>query len=63
MIYDLPKELTCSTCVWASKLNEDGLIECKRYPPELYQGAETPLWIRPLMSQSDGCGEHGEWEE
>ena len=41
----LPEDISCASCVWASRVDEDGLVECRRYPPEVYvlaDGSHTP---------------------
>ncbi|WP_343085297.1 hypothetical protein [Eggerthella lenta] len=59
----LPEDISCASCVWASRVDEDGLVECRRYPPEVYVLADgSALQLRPRMHPKDGCGEHGTYE-
>nr|DAY91369.1 MAG TPA: hypothetical protein [Caudoviricetes sp.] len=55
----LPEHLTCATCLFATESNEDGLVECRRFPPETWQldNGEI-LQVRPLLYPTNGCGEH-----
>lgn len=56
---ELPEILTCATCVYGGRPDEDGLVECRRYPPEVYVLADgSALQLRPRLYPSDGCGEH-----
>ena len=50
----LPEDISCASCVWASRVDEDGLVECRRYPPEVYVLADgSALQLRPRM-QTEG---------
>lgn len=51
-------DLSCSTCLWASPIDEDGLIECRRFPPEVFAVDSAPVQYRPRVHPSDVCGEH-----
>lgn len=60
MLNELPEILTCATCVYGGRPDEDGLVECRRYPPEVYVLADgAVLQLRPRLDPHDGCGEHG----
>ncbi len=60
---ELSEELTCSTCAWGGVPDEDGLVECRRYPPEVYVPSNgAVLQLRPRLHPSDGCGEHGTYD-
>lgn len=60
----LPEDISCATCIWGGATDEDGLVECRRYPPEIYVLADgAVMQLRPRVSPSDGCGEHGEYRE
>lgn len=62
MLNELPDDITCATCIWGGRPDEDGLVECRRYPPELHSFPDgTVVQLRPRMHPSDGCGEHGEY--
>lgn len=57
---ELPEDFRCITCVWGGRLDEDGLVECRRCPPEVYVLADgSVLQLHPRLDPSDGCGEHG----
>ena len=62
MMNELPEYLRCSTCLWGGLPDEDGLVERRRYPPEVYVLADgTVLQLRPRLDPSDGCGEKTYW--
>lgn len=62
MLNELPEDLRCITCVYGGSPDEDGLVECRRYPPEVYVLADgSALQLRPRLDPSDGCGEKGYW--
>lgn len=49
---------TCVNCLHASLPDEDGYIECKRFPPELFLVNNRIVQYRPRMSKTDVCGMH-----
>lgn len=64
MLNVLPEYLTCATCVWGGRPDEDGLAECRRYPPEVHALADgAVLQLRPRLGPLNGCGEHGILDE
>ena len=55
----LPEYLTCATCLFATERNEDGLVECRRFPPETWAlSNDEIIQVRPLLHPTNGCGEH-----
>lgn len=59
MLNELPECTICATCVYGGRPDEDGLVECRRYPPEVYVLADgTAMQLRPRLAPNDGCGEH-----
>lgn len=63
MTFEVIPDLCCLTCCWAGPVDEDGLVECHRYPPEVYVVEGRPVQYRPRMDPSDRCGEHGTYGE
>lgn len=60
MINEIPEEFRCSTCVYGGRPDGDGLVECRRYPPEVFVLADgTVMQLRPRLGPDDGCGEKG----
>jgi len=49
---------SCLTCAWSSTVDEDGFVECRRFPPEVHIIDNKPIQLRPRMHPSDICGEH-----
>lgn len=59
----IPDDISCACCLWSTLADEDGMLECRRYPPEVYVLSDgSVLQLRPRMHPSDGCGEHGTYE-
>lgn len=64
MLEKLPEYLTCATCVYATYPNDDGLIECRRFPPETWvMNDGSIIYTRPQLSPTNGCGEHTHVED
>lgn len=64
MSCSLPAYLTCSTCIWATLPDEDGLVECQRFPPETWVVNDgSIIYTRPRLNPTNGCGEHAALEE
>ncbi len=53
-------DIRCATCYWASPIDEDGLVECKRFPPEVFSVGGKLIEHRPRIHPDDRCGEHCE---
>lgn len=59
VINALPDDITCLSCLYGGRPDEDGYVECRRWPPEVYVLADgTVLQLRARMHPLDGCGEH-----
>lgn len=58
MTFDLAVGFSCLDCLWGTVVDEDGLIECRRYPPEIFVVDGKPVQYRPRMSPTNLCGEH-----
>lgn len=55
----IPDDMTCATCVLSTAPDEDGLVECRRFPPEVFVLEDgRAIQMRPRLHPSDGCGEH-----
>lgn len=62
MLNELPEDFRYITCVYGGRPDEDGLVECRRYPPEVHVLADgAVLQLRPRLDPSDGCGEKTYW--
>lgn len=46
---------TCGTCTFASPLDEDGLVECRYWPPELFKMNDRILQLRPRLHPTTPC--------
>lgn len=50
---------TCGNCDWSNPPDEDGLVECRYWPPELFEVNDRLLQLRPrLRPQTKACGMH-----
>lgn len=48
----------CGNCAWGGIIDEDGMIECRRYPPEVFVVDGTPVQHAPRVPPKHVCGEH-----
>ena len=52
---------SCEECMFSSQDN-DGYLECHRYPPILQYKQEyseyVSEWVRPLVNRNEWCGEY-----
>ena len=50
---------TCGNCTFAGRPDEDGLVECRYLPPELFSLNGTVVQLRPrLHPATPACGMH-----
>lgn len=49
------KKEICANCFYSGNVDEDGLCECKFYPPVLKKIGERVCEMRPRVSPSDYC--------
>lgn len=50
---------TCGNCTWANPADEDGLVECRYFPPELFSVGGAMVQLRPRLDPSTPrCGMH-----
>lgn len=48
----------CGNCAWGGKADEDGMVECRRFPPEVFVIDGNPAQFAPRLPPSHVCGEH-----
>lgn len=53
------EEHTCGSCTYANHPDEDGLVECRYWPPELFEVNDHIVQLRPRLHPSTkACGLH-----
>lgn len=60
--------MNCPTCRWSnpvlSDIEEEGpLLNCQRYPPQLFAFEDQVTQAWPKMEDGDWCGEYSEQVE
>ena len=45
----------CFNCAWRGEFDEDGLMECHLFPPELIKTGRRVIKQRPRVSPFDYC--------